>query len=75
MLRFLKKSEFDFYHDKLKEKLDKVDEKIKILDERLVMEVKAKSEQYSQGCQIIEKRIDEHMEPLRQDMKTLLKTR
>ena len=75
MLRFLKKSEFDFYHDKLKEKLDKVDEKLKKLDERLVVEIKAKGEQYSKGINIIEKRIDEEMEPLRQDMKTLLKTR
>ena len=47
MLRFLKKSEFDFYHDKLKEKIDKVDEKIKKLDEKLEKEIKAKGEQYS----------------------------
>ena len=74
-MRFLKKAEFEFYKDKIANKLDKLEEMIDIQEVRLDREITMKGQEYSKGCAIIEKRLDEHMAPVREDMRILVKTR
>ena len=59
----------------MKDRIDGLNEHIDKLEDQLADQVKAKGEEYSKGIHIIERRIDEEMTPVREDMETLLKTR
>lgn len=48
---------------------------IAILETRLDREITEKGEQYSTGCVIIEKTLDDHMVPVNDKIDLLLKTR
>ena len=60
-MRFMKKAEFEFYKDKMATKMDKLEAMIDIQETRLDREISLKGEEYSKGCAIIEKRLDQHM--------------
>lgn len=68
-MKFLKKAEFEHFKDnksgKMKKKLEKLTEMVEVLETRLDREITEKGEQYSTGCEIIEKRLEEHMIPVR----------
>ena len=75
LTRFTKKTEFNYYVDKIKDRIDGLVEHIDKLEAQLAAQVKSKGEEYSKGITIIEGRINEQMDPVREDMQTLLKTR
>ena len=64
LLRFLKKTEFDFYLEKLKEKIDSLEEMVESQERRLKKEISLKAEEYSKGCDIIEKSLAQYMAPI-----------
>lgn len=74
-MRFLKKTEFEFYTNKMKEKIDDLEALIDMQESRLEREISMKGEEYSLGCEIIEKRLVDHMKPVKNDMVILMKTR
>ena len=78
-MRFLKKAEFDHFKEhisaKLERKIEKLDAAVDILETRLDREVIGKGEQYSAGCAMIEKRLKEHMVPIREDIDIIMKSR
>ena len=73
--RFFKKSEFYFYKDRIKEKIDELIAVIDKQELRLQDEVRLKGEEYSKGCHIIEGRLAEYMNPIQEDVAIMLKTR
>ena len=75
LMRFLKKSEFDFYHEKMREKIDMLESIIETQQMQIDKEIGVEKEQYSEGCSIIEKRIAEQMIPIKHDISKLIKSR
>ena len=55
--------------------MDDVEVLIETLEARIEKEINVKGEQYSAGVKIIEKRLDEHMAPVREKIDFIMKAR
>ena len=75
LTRWIKRQEFQFYKDKIEGRIQDLMDAIEEQETRLNDQVRAKGEEYSKGVAIIEAKLDEHMQPVREDMQILLKTR
>ena len=75
LTKYMKKEAFEFYKDKIEDRIQDLVESIDILDGKLQHEIKEKASEYAKGVEIIEARLEEHMVPVRADVEILLKTR
>ena len=71
----MKKEAFEFYKDKIEDRIQDLMETIDIMDGKLQKEILEKESEYDKGVSIIERRLDEHMVPVREEVDILMKTR
>ena len=70
----MKKEAFEFYKDKIEDRIQDLMETIDILEGKLENEIMAKASEYAKGVEIIEARLEQHMIPVRADVEIILKT-
>ena len=73
--KYMKKEAFEFYKDKIEDRIQDMMETIDIMDGKLHREILEKESEYHKGVAIIERRLDEHMAPVREEVDILMKTR
>ena len=73
--KYMKKEAFEFYKDKIEDRIQDLMETIDIMDGKLQKEILEKESEYHKGVAIIERRLDEHMVPVREEVDILMKTR
>ena len=73
--KYMKKEAFEFYKDKIEDRIQDMMETIDIMDGKLHREILEKESEYHKGVSIIERRLEEHMVPVREEVDILMKTR
>ena len=71
----MKKEAFEFYKDKIEDRVQDLLEQIDIMEGKLQRDHLQRDSEYAKGVDIIEARLEEHMVPVRADVEILLKTR